>query len=219
MRAFAELLDRYETRFAEPLCNASAILRELMNEVEYPEELRRTCKTPEEALSRENNVQELIRSLEEYEKRSTDGLRGFLDEMMLRQERAEDDNEAKGTGVTLITLHAAKGLEFPHVYLIGLEEGLLPHDRSKVEGTVDEERRLLYGGITRAMQTLALTWCRHRIKYGSPSPCTVSSFIRELPAELVDNRDLSQIQNAPVTQAAVAGRFDALRAMLDRVAG
>ena len=101
-------------------------------------------------MSRENNVNEMIKSFEEYQKRSSEGLRGFLDEMMLRQEREEEEDDLKGPGVTLITLHAAKGLEFPHVYLIGLEEGVLPHDRSKVEGTVDEERRLLYVGITRA---------------------------------------------------------------------
>ena len=111
-----------------------------------------------------------MKSFEEYQGRSSEGLRGFLDEMMLRQEREEDSDDTKGQGVTLITLHAAKGLEFPHVYLAGLEEGILPHDRSKVEGTIDEERRLLYVGITRAMRTLTLTWCGFRIKYGSPMP-------------------------------------------------
>jgi superfamily I DNA/RNA helicase len=122
-----------------------------------------------------------------------------------------------GPGVTLITLHAAKGLEFPHVYLIGLEEGLLPHDRSKMEGTVDEERRLLYVGITRARQTLALTWCGHRIKYGSASPCTPSSFIKELPAEWTEQRNATQILNAPVAASAVKGKFGALKALLEKV--
>ena len=102
----------------------------------------------------------MLKSFDEYQARSTEGLRGFIDEMILRQEREDEEDDAKGFGVTLITLHAAKGLEFPHVYLIGLEEGLLPHDRSKMEGTVDEERRLLYVGITRARETLALTLVR-----------------------------------------------------------
>jgi DNA helicase II / ATP-dependent DNA helicase PcrA len=119
----------------------------------------------------------------------------------------------------VITLHAAKGLEFPHVYLVGLEEGLLPHDRSKVEGTVDEERRLLYVGITRARRTLALSWCRHRIKYGSPMPGTPSSFIKELPPEWIEHRDATQILRAPVSEATAKGKFGALRAAVERVAG
>ena len=217
--AFVAFLDALETRLHEPLSDHVAILRELIAESGYLEDLKRTCKTPEEALSRENNVQEMIRSFEEYGGRSSDGLRGFLDEMMLRQEREEDDDELSGKGVTLITLHAAKGLEFPHVYLIGLEEGLLPHDRSKVEGSVDEERRLLYVGITRAMRTLSLTWCRNRLKYGSASPCTASSFIKELPADWTEHRDSSQILNTPVAEESAKSRFDQLRAMLERVPG
>src|SRR5205823_7404175 len=106
----------------EPLTNPVEILRELIRETGYAEELRRTCKTPEEALGRENNLSEMLKSFEEYEGRSSEGLRGFLDEVMLRQEREEDKDDDKQDGVTLITLHAAKGLEFPHVYLLGLEE-------------------------------------------------------------------------------------------------
>ncbi len=86
-------------------------------------------------------------------------------------------------------MHAAKGPKFRHVYLIGLEEGLPPHDRSKTEGTIDEARRLLYVGITRARQTLTLTQCRDRIKFGSPSACYPSSFIKELTPELIKRSD------------------------------
>ena len=216
VQGFVEFLDRFETKLHQPLADQSAVLRELVQESGYVEELRRSCKTPEEALGRENNVQEMLRAFDEFQKRSTDGLRGFLDEMMLRQERDEEKDEARGSGVTLITLHAAKGLEFPHVYLIGLEEGLLPHDRSKVEGTVDEERRLLYVGITRAMRTLSLTWCRTRVKFGSAMPCHVSSFVKELPAEHVEHVGATQLLNAPVAQTSVKSRFDQMRALLDQ---
>jgi superfamily I DNA/RNA helicase len=191
-------------------------LRELIAVVGYREDLRRTCRTAEETLSRETNVEEMLRSFEEYESRSSEGLRGFLDEMLLRFDREEEDEGDHDSGVTLITLHAAKGLEFPHIYLIGLEEGLLPHDRSKAEGTVDEERRLLYVGITRAQETLALSWCRHRIKYGTATPCTVSSFVRELAPEWIEHRDAVQILNAPVAPASAESRFAALRATLAR---
>jgi superfamily I DNA/RNA helicase len=216
---FVTFLDAFETKLHEPLVNQAVVLKEFFKETGYLEDLKRTCKTPDEALKRESKVTEMIRWFEEDEGRAGKGLQSFLDDMMLRQEKEEDDDDAKGSGVTLITLHAAKGLEFPHVYLIGLEEGLLPHDRSKVEGTVDEERRLLYVGITRAMKTLALTWCRNRIKYGSLMPCTASSFIKELPPELTEHRDVSQILNAPVEETSAKSRFDALRAMLERVPG
>jgi superfamily I DNA/RNA helicase len=211
---FASLLDTFETRLHQPLADHAAILRELIAKVGYLEDLRRTCKTPEEGLSRENNVSEMLKSFDLFQARSSDGLRGFLDEMLLRVEREEEDEDGDGSGVTLITLHAAKGLEYPHVYLVGLEEGLLPHDRSKVEGTVDEERRLLYVGITRAQKTLALTWCRNRIKYGSAMPCSASSFIKELPPEWIEHRDAAQILNAPVERATVENRFAAMKAML-----
>jgi superfamily I DNA/RNA helicase len=215
---FVELVDRYETRLNQPLADQPALLRELLEEIGYLEDLRRSCKTPEEALSRETNVREMLKSFEEYAKDSTEGLRGFLDEMLLRQEREDDDeDESKGSGVTLITLHAAKGLEFPHVYLAGLEEGILPHDRSKMEGTVDEERRLLYVGITRARRRLCITWCQQRLKFGSVTPCNLSSFAKELPEEFVSRESLGQILNTPVTAESAKARFDALRAMLEQM--
>ncbi len=214
---FVALLDTFETKLHEPLSDQPAVLRAFIDETGYLDDLKRTCKTPEEGLKREHKVLEMIRWFEENQARADKGLRGFLDDMMLRQEKQEDEKKEGGDGVTLITLHAAKGLEFPHVYLIGLEEGLLPHDRSKVEGTVDEERRLLYVGITRAQRTLALTWCRNRLKYGSTAPCFASSFIKELPPELVEHHDVSQILNAPVEEKSVKGRFDQMLSFLDKV--
>jgi len=219
VQAFVDLLDNYETKLNEPLVNQAEVVRGLIKEVGFLEDLRRSCKTPEDALKRESNVQEMLASIEQHQSRSNEGVRGFLDEMMLRQEREEDDDEMKGQGVTLITLHAAKGLEFPHVYLIGLEDGILPHDRSKLEDTVDEERRLLYVGITRAMRTLALTWCGNRIKYGSAMPCTASSFIKELAPDLVEHRNLNDIMNAPVAETSAKSLFGSIFAALDRVEG
>ncbi len=213
---FTTFLDDYETKMTEPLSNQPAILRILIAESGYLADLQRTCKTPEEWLDRERGVNELLSSFEQFEGRSDKGLRGFLDEMMLRQER-EEDKEEDTAGVTLITLHASKGLEFPHVYLMGVEEGVLPHDRSKVEGTVDEERRLLYVGITRARETLALTWCRQRIKYGTPMPGIASSFLREFDPELVEHKDVGQILNAPVTEEKATAKFDAIFAMLGKM--
>jgi superfamily I DNA/RNA helicase len=215
INAFVALLDRSEARLHQPLTNAADILRELIGEIGYLDELRRTCKSPEEALKRENSVQELLRWLDEYQSRSQKGLQGFLDEMLLRQEREEESETENLDAVTLITLHAAKGLEFPHVYLSGIEEGVLPHERAKLEGSVDEERRLLYVGITRAMRTLTLSWCRTRMKYGSAAPCFPSSFIKEFPAECVDHCHGGAILNAPVQEARAKAGFSSILEALD----
>jgi superfamily I DNA/RNA helicase len=217
VQAFVSLVDRYETLLNQPLSDQPALLREMIDEVGYLEDLRRTCKTPEEGLSRENNVKDLLKSFDEYGEKSSEGLRGFLDEMMLRQEREEEGEDDKGSGVWLITLHAAKGLEFPYVYLAGLEEGVIPHDRSKMEGTVDEERRLLYVGITSAKRNLAITWCQQRIKFGSVTPCNLSSFAKELPAEFVEQKSLVQMQNTPVSAESAKSRFEAMLAMISKL--
>jgi DNA helicase II / ATP-dependent DNA helicase PcrA len=112
----------------------------------------------------------------------------------------------------LITMHSCKGLEFPHVFVVGLEDGLLPHSRSKVEGTLDEERRLFYVAITRAMRTLNVSYCLGRKKYGEVVPCHPSPFLKELPAELVESA--AERAKTPVASGAGGNLFAAMRAAL-----
>jgi superfamily I DNA/RNA helicase len=132
----------------------------------------------------------------------------FLEQITLDTEREEED-ESRGDAVTLITMHSCKGLEFPHVCIVGLEDGLLPHARSKAEGTLDEERRLFYVAITRAMQTLTISHCVGRRKYGQILPCHPSPFLKELPPELVECADEKAKQ--PVTTESGKLLFDAIR--------
>src|SRR5690606_9804636 len=113
-------------------------------------------------------------------------LRGFLEEMALttRDDLKEEDDKKKKEAVTLMTLHSAKGLEFPHVYMVGMEEGILPHQRSVLENkSVDEERRLAYVGVTRAQDTLTLTFCKGRMKWGKLRVSIPSRFIMEMRGE------------------------------------
>jgi len=98
--------------------------------------------------------------------------------------------------VQLMTLHASKGLEFPFVFLIGMEEGLLPHQTSVEEGNVEEERRLAYVGITRAQRELIFTYARERRQYGEVSRTEASRFLHELPQDDL-SWELSQTKKTP----------------------
>ena len=123
-----------------------------------------------------------------YDGTPMERLNEFLSEVTLDSDRESEKDEV-GDQVTLITMHAAKGLEFGHVQVVGAEEGLLPHSRSKLEGTLDEERRLFYVAITRAQESLRISHCAARRKYGQLLPCHPSSFLKELPADCIENAE------------------------------
>ena len=148
----------------------------------------------------------------EYLGKPMDRLDEFLAGVTLDQER-EEEKDATGDQVTLITMHAAKGLEFPHVHIIGVEDGLLPHSRSKEEGTLDEERRLFYVGITRAQETLRITHCSGRRRYDQVMPCHPSPFLRELPPECVEDAD--EAASRPVDKDDGGDWFKAMREALE----
>jgi superfamily I DNA/RNA helicase len=211
---FVSLIDTYETKLNEPLTDHHAVVKQLLEEVKYIEDMKRSCKGADEAMKREEAIMQILQDLANFQSRSVNGLQGFLDEVMLDRNREENQDVEAKKGVLLITLHAAKGLEFPHVFLVGLEEGILPHDRSRLEGTLDEERRLLYVGITRAMKTLTLTYCRDRMKYGTPSPCHPSSFIKELSDEWLERKNLTEMLNSPVPETAAKSGFARMRELL-----
>jgi DNA helicase II / ATP-dependent DNA helicase PcrA len=138
-------------------------------------------------------------------------LENFLENVTLDSDRVEE-KENTGDAVTLITMHSCKGLEFPHVFIVGLEDGLLPHSRSKVEGTLDEERRLFYVAVTRAMLTLTISHCAGRKKYGQLLPCQPSPFLKELPEELVEHSDSKS--RTPVAPESSKNLFAAMRGMI-----
>jgi DNA helicase-2/ATP-dependent DNA helicase PcrA len=153
-------------------------------------ELRREPDSREKVEHRIENIQEVINAIATYEGRdSKPTLSGFLEKVALldRDEPGSDSKEKKlaKDAVVLMSLHSSKGLEFPHVFLPGFEEGFLPHKKSVSEGfDVDEERRLCYVGITRAREKLTLLHADARMKYGKAEPREVSRFLAEIPEEV-----------------------------------
>ena len=162
------------------------IVRDLLVDVRYRDEINRNYKEPADQDARWNTVEELVNAIGIYEGRGSKAktLGGFLDEVALNARDQEEDKESQveRNAVVLMTMHSAKGLEFPHVYLVGMEEGLLPHRRSvAVEGAaIDEERRLCYVGLTRAQDRLTLTLALSRFKWGRKKPTIPSRFLFEL---------------------------------------
>ena len=180
-----------------------------LDESGYLLELRRQEKDPEAGDTRVRNLRELTATLDGSNaagKALFERLEEFLENITLDSDREEE--EEKGDVVTLITMHSCKGLEFPSVFIVGLEDGLLPHSRSKTEGTLDEERRLFYVAITRAMRTLSISHCAGRKKYGTITPCHPSPFLGELPPEFVEHADEKAKQ--PVTPASGKQLFASL---------
>ena len=182
-----------------------------LQETGYIEELRRSEKNVESGENRVRNLKELVATLDAASDSGSppaERLQSFLEEISLDSDREEKEEE-RGDTVTLITMHSCKGLEFPHVYVVGVEDGLLPHARSKVEGTLDEERRLFYVAMTRAMQTLTLSYCLARKKYGQLFACHPSPFLKDVPSELVELANEKAKQ--PVSPSSGKDYFAALR--------
>ena len=162
--------------------DALAVARRMVEEIDYAAWLREQSPDAEAARRRLDNVEELLAWLERLARQADDaGLADLLAQMAL-QDLLERDDEEAGNAVHLMTLHAAKGLEFDHVFLVGMEEELLPH-RNSMDESLEEERRLAYVGITRARRSLTFSHARQRKRYGEMVSCTPSRFLQELPAD------------------------------------
>ncbi|MBC8096063.1 MAG: ATP-binding domain-containing protein, partial [Akkermansiaceae bacterium] len=189
----------------------SAWTESFLNETGYLADLRSSEKDTEAGDNRIRNLKDFIATMDKAGLPTDslhDQLQEFLENVTLDSDR-EDEEEKAGDAVTLITMHSCKGLEFPHVYVVGLEDGLLPHSRSKVEGTLDEERRLFYVAVTRAMLSLTISHCAGRKKYGQVIPCHPSQFLKELPADLIETDD--EKSKKPVEATTGKNLFAAMR--------
>src|SRR3954451_4593164 len=180
---FMSIMERLQERFDS--AGVAELLEETLRETGYLEALQ--AERTIEAEGRIENLEELISVAREYEATAEEpSVEEFLQQVALF---SEQDNLKSDEGiVTLMTIHNAKGLEFPVVFLIGMEDGVFPHMRSIEAGDVEEERRLAYVGITRAKQKLYLTYARTRSLYGGTEWHLPSRFLDEIPAELAERQ-------------------------------
>lgn len=185
IRAFATLMDR----LSEPSSSVLDQMRRVVEETGYLEELEHS-QLPEDQ-DRVANVEELLAAAGEFDDRYEEGdvLSAFLEHVALV---SDVDAWEQTDKVTLMTLHAAKGLEFPVVYIVAVEQGILPHERStQSDEQLEEERRLLFVGITRAKEELQLSWSEARNHQGGVRRCVPSMFLLELPrGDMELNRSL-----------------------------
>ena len=164
--------------------SVDGVVRQLLDDTGYESWLVEQSKDIESAERRWNNVSELLDWLKKLHKEDeAENLTEIISRLTLMDILQRDDNKQQADAVQLMTLHAAKGLEFHHVYLVGFEEGLLPHQTSIDEENIEEERRLAYVGITRARRSLTLTMARTRKRYGERVVCEPSRFLDELPKD------------------------------------
>ena len=172
----------------------STLLGKMLDRTGYLNALR--DENSEEANERIENLMELVSAAREYESREPDpSLGGFVDRLSLLSE-ADEESGNRNARVWMMTMHAAKGLEFPMVVIAGLEEGLFPHSRSAEDiEELEEERRLCYVGMTRARHQLVLTGAARRRVFGEYQSCVPSRFLDEIPPQLVD-----RIAPAPSTR-------------------
>ena len=183
-REFVEQIEYLRTVKAE--LKISELIKETLGKTGYLQTLKN--ENTVEAESRIENIEEFLTVAQEFEDEEVDNdLASFLEGITLSSDI--DGMEEEEDSITLMTLHSAKGLEFPTVFLVGMEEGIFPGYKSIIdESEIEEERRLFYVGITRAKRFLYLTCSKHRTIFGSTSYNSVSRFVEEIPVELLDNQ-------------------------------
>jgi DNA helicase-2/ATP-dependent DNA helicase PcrA len=191
IKTFVEIIQTAQKRFeTRPLSDTLVWLLEKIN---YKKTIEEDVKSEKMRQFKWENVQECVNALSQYEEERTAA--NALDEITLqhfianttlaRQTMQPNSKKNHEDKVQLMTLHSAKGLEFPFVFIVGLEDHILPHEKSAAETGIEEERRLFYVGITRARKHLTLSMARSRMRMGKPNPTQPSRFLFEIPKEFL----------------------------------
>ncbi len=179
-----------EKRIQAENTDAMAMTRILVSDLDYADWLRNTSSSQKQADARMENVEELISWIGNMQKNQDDpSLQSIVTQLTLMSILENSEEKDKAPSVQLMTFHAAKGLEFPYVYLVGFEEDSIPHFQCQDEAGVEEERRLAYVGITRAEKVLTISYAQTRQKYGEVITCEPSRFISEMPADELEGAE------------------------------
>lgn len=198
VETFRKLVESWQQR--ESKLPLAGFVRTVVDESRYRDELARLYDDPLERESRLGAIEEIVNAAASFEGQKGRRARveerigvlgAFLDALTVgeRDDSEDKENQLQKNAVALMTLHSAKGLEFPHVYLVGMEEGILPHKRSTDGGEdVDEERRLCYVGVTRAQERLTLSFALTRRKWGKPRDTQPSRFLYEMTGQAENAR-------------------------------
>jgi DNA helicase-2/ATP-dependent DNA helicase PcrA len=198
VNGFADLITRWQEQVEN--FSAAEIVKGIMEESGYVQDLQK--QGTDEAENRLENVSELYNAVLQFQEENEDtSLGGFLANASLASDL--DDLKDGHKAVSLMTLHSAKGLEFPVIFLVGLEQGLFPNFRSMDDpAALEEERRLCYVGITRAQEQLYLSHARERRLYGNREPAVRSQFLGEIPKELISSTLVKvKASSEPLTSA------------------
>jgi|TARA_R110000868_G_scaffold4171_9_gene25909 ATP-dependent DNA helicase Rep len=171
--------------------DAIAAIKEMLEDIDYEGHLAQSSATPNQAERRMKNVWFLVDSIQKMIDKAEEvgdevTIEDAVGKLILRDMLEQQENEDESDQVQLMTLHASKGLEYPHVYIVGMEEELMPHRNAIEADTIEEERRLMYVGITRAKRSLTLTYAGKRRQYGDVSDTTHSRFLDELPPDDIE---------------------------------
>ncbi|NND90973.1 MAG: UvrD-helicase domain-containing protein [Granulosicoccus sp.] len=196
-----------------------AVLKGVFDDIDYVEWVEKQHESPPRAQRAIDNIKELFAWIERLltdEDQKDQPLIEVVRSLCLHDMLSRQDEETDSNQVQLMTLHAAKGLEFPHVFMVGMEEDLLPHRNSVEADTIEEERRLAYVGMTRARHTLTFTRSRARQQFGETSACDASRFLDDLPPE--DVTVMGELGKGDAEQTRTTGKV-ALKGLMDMLAG
>lgn len=186
---FVSVIESARRRFEqESLCDCT---QWLVDRVNYRKAIEEEVKSEAMRTYKWENVEEFVNSLDDYSKQAVEqgtepSLSDFVSASPLRETRADMGKKEHGNAVSLLTFHSSKGLEFPVCFLVGIEDHIIPHEKSVMETGVEEERRLMYVAMTRAMKHLVISMARTRKRMGKDSPSKPSRFMYEVPKELMN---------------------------------